>query len=180
MINRKIFFVFTFVFSCFQTFSQEKFEINSTLWEFELPENFVRNDVVESSEFEGDSAFFLEVSKPNSPEMNIMSVTTYSNFNLKSMTAGVYANSLLNSMKNNFRNENLQADVYLDKLKIDGISFFVIHSDVLDPHNEERFMASVYIAEIDDREFNLMILYDNDEDGFALENTLLNSKFIQP
>src|SRR5690606_38736222 len=136
MINRKIFFAFTLVFSCFQTFSQEKFEINTTLWEFELPENFVRNDVVESCEFEGDSAFFLEVSKPNSPEMHIMSVTSYSNFNLKPMTAGVYANSFLNSMKNNFKDEMLRADVYLDKLRIDGISLFVIHSDVFDPHTE--------------------------------------------
>lgn len=176
---RKTLFVLTFFFSCFQVFGQEEFSINTTIWKFELPENFVRNDVVESSEFEGDSAFFLEISKPDSPEMNFMNVTTYSNFNIKSMTAGVYANSLLNSMKNNFRKENLEADVYLDKLEIDGISFFVIHSDVKNPYDEDRFMASVYVAEIDDREFNLMILYDNDEDGFALENALFNSKFIR-
>ncbi len=176
---RKTLFILIFAFGCIHSFGQEEFQINNTTWQFELPENFFREDIIENSDIDGKLTHILELVTPDSPDMNFMSVTTYPNFNYKLMSADVYANSVLKSLKNDFLTDNLEAEMYLDRTEIDGISFYVIHSDVRDPFLEERYMASVYLAEIDDKELNITILYDNDEDGFALENALFNSKFTQ-
>lgn len=148
--------------------AQEIFHLDSLHWNYQKPEGF---------EISATQDYFLSVLKPEEKQVNNLYVSYLLNPNIPKLTLEIYVFSLVDTFKKGYNTADFSADVQMERKKINGQVFYLIRSNILHQESNYQYVSDVYLAEINGKEFNVTITYDNDEDKMKLEESFFNSFF---
>jgi hypothetical protein len=148
--------------------AQEIFQLDSLQWNYQIPDGF---EISESHDF------FLTVLKPEEKHVNNLNVSYLLNPNIPKLTLEIYVFSLVDTFKKGYNTPDFSADVQMERKKINGQVFYLIRSHILHQESNYQYVSDVYLAEINGKEFNVTITYDNDDDKMKLEESFFNSFF---
>lgn len=151
-------------------FSQEIFQLGDSQWHYLIPEGYSATDT------EGDENVLITIWKNQINDLNTLSASFVQNDNMNKLTPEVYAFFLKDTYEKALNNGELNAEVELSKLSIDERMFYSIECSILHPVYNYRYVLKYLFTSINDKEFSVQIIYDNDEDKNLLEQSLLNSK----
>ena len=190
----KRFFVIIIILFSHYLIGQKNYKINSSTWLYTAPINYISKiDNFEKERKKGekylkkeekevtfstDDVILLSLQKKDS-STNVIFVTYKNNFNIKNHTLNGYAQILKEILIRNGKNEypNNESSVTVDKILIDKIKFNVIRQTIF--FNDENYIGTkdFYIAEIDEKEFMIVVANVNEEDRKNVKNSILNSTF---
>lgn len=171
---RKFYFVWILMGFVWNSVSaQEIFQLDSVYWQIHTPENFKL-----TKEFNSQIEFNIcSIFKPEESHVNKLNATYISNQNLKNLTLEIYAFSLVETFKKGYNSGDFSAEVQLERKKIQDIPFYLIRSQIRHLESDYQYISDVYLTEINGKEFNVTLIYDNDEDKQTLEEIFYNSSF---
>ena len=190
----KRFFVIIIILFSHYLIGQKNYKINSSTWLYTAPINYISKiDNFEKERKKGekylkkeekevtfstDDVILLSLQKKDS-STNVIFVTYKNNFNIKNHTLNGYAQILKEILIRNGKNEypNNESSVTVDEILIDKIKFNVIRQTIF--FNDENYIGTkdFYIAEIDEKEFMIVVANVNEEDRKNVKNSILNSNF---
>ena len=190
----KRFFVIIIILFSHYLIGQKNYKINSSTWLYTAPINYISKiDNFEKERKKGekylkkeekevtfstDDVILLSLQKKDS-STNVIFVTYKNNFNIKNHTLNGYAQILKEILIRNGKNEypNNESSVTVDEILIDKIKFNVIRQTIF--FNDENYIGTkdFYIAEIDEKEFMIVVANVNEEDRKNVKNSILNSTF---
>ena len=190
----KRFFVIIIILFSHYLIGQKNYKINSSTWLYTAPVNYISKiDNFEKERKKGekylkkeekevtfstDDVILLSLQKKDS-STNVIFVTYKNNFNIKNHTLNGYAQILKEILIRNGKNEypNNESSVTVDEILIDKIKFNVIRQTIF--FNDENYIGTkdFYIAEIDEKEFMIVVANVNEEDRKNVKNSILNSTF---
>ena len=190
----KRFFVIIIILFSHYLIGQKNYKINSSTWLYTAPityiskidnfekerkkgEKYLKKEEKEVT-FSTDDVILLSLQKKDS-STNVIFVTYKNNFNIKNHTLNGYAQILKEILIRNGKNEypNNESSVTVDEILIDKIKFNVIRQTIF--FNDENYIGTkdFYIAEIDEKEFMIVVANVNEEDRKNVKNSILNSTF---
>lgn len=155
------------------SFGQDVYHLDSVKWEVELPKSFY---VVNDSLTNGELLFQFKKEDPTT--VSSMMAAYVDSPNMQKLTSEVYVYYIYDYIKKSFNSDDFEAEVKLENLTIDGRKFNLIHSFVRHKETEFQYVSDLYFSEVNGKELNITIMYDNDEDKVLLEKSLHNSKFL--
>ena len=157
---------------------QQTFHLDQNIWEYEVPVDFQIESLKIDSLNVSNSKQLISISKNPLEAVNKLSVTYGESENMKKLTTEIYVFSLVDLYKKAYNNKEFKAKVEMERKKIANHIFYLIRSTITHIESEYVYVSDYYIAELNQKEFSVSITYDNDEDKFLLEESLLNSKFL--
>lgn len=174
--------VFCLVFVLLTHFllGQYNFELSEDMrWQYAAPIGYA----VESDEDESDNMIaksvneLISVYKDINEQVNKLSVIYGENFDLNKMATEVYVMTLVDHYKKSYNDGVFKADVDMSIKVVANKVFYLIRSEIRHLESNYKYISDLYIARLNDNEFSVNIVYDNDEDKFLLEDSFFDSKF---
>ncbi|WP_130736516.1 hypothetical protein [Flavobacterium sp. J27] len=172
---------------------QKTYKINTITWTYTTPINYIpKIDNFEKERKRGeeylkqeanitsstDDVILLALEKKDS-SANAIFVSYKNNLTIKEHTLNGYTQLMKDLLIENCKKEypNNKSTVIIDEMVIDNIKFNVIRQTTL--FEEEGFVGtkSFYIAEIDEKEFMILLINIDEEDRKNAENSVLKSTF---
>ena len=190
---RRFFVTIIILFSNY-LIGQKNYKINTSTWIYTAPINYISKidnfekerkkgeEYLKKEEkemtFSTDDVILLSLQKKDSSS-NVIFVTYKNNINITNYTLNGYAQILKEILIRNGENEypNNESSVTVDEILIDKIKFNVIRQTIF--FNDENYIGTkyFYVAEIDEKEFMIVVANVNEEDRKNVENSILNSSF---
>ncbi|WP_072995965.1 hypothetical protein [Pseudozobellia thermophila] len=175
--------------------AQKKYRVGETIWVYEKPTGFITRsdnfekviqtgeDYIEKTEnrLSNDDVVLTSIAKSDSSDINMALASYKSNINIKKLSLKGYAYKLGEYFKRNPSEEynELNLSVEVVEQTIDNKLFYVIEREVTLVENNYRYMSAYYVTEIDNKEFSIVMVCDNENDRRKIEKSILNSKFRQ-
>jgi|26BtaG_2_1085354.scaffolds.fasta_scaffold00011_94 hypothetical protein len=158
--------------------SQQTFQLDQKIWQFDVPFDFQMETYENDSLNLSNSNQLISVYKNPSDAVNKISVTYGENQNMKKLTTEIYVFSLVDLYKKAYNNTEFMAKVEMERKKISNHVFYLIRSTITHLESEYIYVSDTYTSELNEKEFSVNITYDNDDDKFLLEQSFLNSRFL--
>lgn len=160
--------------------AQITFELSENLtWEYSPPVGYV----IDSEENESENMIaknvneLISVYKDVNEQVNKLSVVYGENYDLNQMATEVYVMTLVDYFRKSYNDEHFQAEVDMSLKVIANKVFYIIRSEIRHLESNYKYISDLYIARLNDNEFSVNIVYDNDEDKFLLEESFYDSRF---
>lgn len=191
---KRFLFIFILFLSNFLS-AQKSYKINTATWIFKAPKNYIAKadnfeKAVKAGEeylkkeenidtFSTDDVVLLTLEKEDSSP-NVIMVSYKNNSSIQDHTLNGYADIVKEMLLRNANNEYPDAEnaVINEEIKIDKITFNVVRQNSF--FKEKNYLATkyFYIAEIDNKEFMVVVVNTNEEDRKNAVKSVLDSKFI--
>ena len=172
--------------------AQKKYRIDKTIWVYEKPDGFItRSDnfekVVQKGEdyiektkntSSNDDFILVSIAKSDSLDVNMVLASYKSNINIDKLSLKGYAYKLGEyfSRSSGKTNEQKLTVGVVEKI-IDDRLFYVIEREVTLVKDNYSYMSAYYVTEIDNKEFSIVMVCDNENDRRKIEKSILTSKF---
>ena len=187
-------FLLTFLVPTILSFRQKTYKINKASWTYTTPENYkTRIDNFSSAINKGDSVIrqnttgteqpddehiLLSVAKSDSIDINILLAAYKENSNIKKFTMKGYITQFIEFMKYNYEKLGSNVNITTKEILIDKINFSVIETKIYHKEINYTYWTAMYIAELSNKEFSISVTFDNEKDKKAIEQSILQSKFV--
>ena len=187
-------FLLTFLVPTILSFGQKTYKINKASWTYTTPENYkTRIDNFSSAINKGDSVIrqnttgteqpddehiLLSVAKSDSIDINILLAAYKENSNIKKFTMKGYITQFIEFMKYNYEKLGSNVNITTKEILIDKINFSVIETKIYHKEINYTYWTAMYIAELSNKEFSISVTFDNEKDKKAIEQSILQSKFV--
>lgn len=160
--------------------AQINFELSENLiWEYTPPVDYIIDSYEDESEnmFAKDVNELIGVYKDINEQVNKLSVVFGENYDLNRMSTEVYVMTLVDFFKKSYNDDDFQAIVDMSLKVVANKVFYMIRSEIRHLESGYKYISDLYIARLNNKEFSINIVYDNDEDKFLLEDSFYDSKF---
>lgn len=191
---KKFIFILILFLSNFLS-AQKSYKINTVSWIFKAPKNYVakadnfEKEVKAGEEylkkeenidtFSTDDVVLLTLEKEDSSP-NVIMVSYKNNSSIQDQTLNGYADIVKEMLLRNANHDYPDAEnkVINEEITIDKITFNVVRQNSF--FKEKNYLATkyFYIAEIDNKEFMIVVVNTNEEDRKNAVKSVLDSKFI--
>ena len=192
-LSKKIIVIFLATIFTNVIFSQKKIKIDKTTWTYTIPKGFeisnlgLENNIQRGENYikkipnhksSSDDVILLSLTKNDSSDINRVFASYTSNANIKKFTLDLYAKKLEQFFKKNIKNDTLKSKitVTLTQHHINDILFYCITKKTT-INKKYRFYSQFYVTEIDNKEFSIVAIFDNEIDKSLIINSILNSEF---
>ena len=173
-------------------FGQNNYKINKHTWSYSKPSDYiVRIDNFEKTretgenylkenpdvKLDNDEVVLFSLAKSDSIQINIIQASYSNNDNIKKLTPKVYSEQLADFFRQNPKETNPKnlVSVKVDEVYINDFKFFAIEKNVDYTEHDYLFTSIYYFTEIDNKEFTIVALFDNEKDRKKIINSILNS-----
>ena len=186
--------LFTGLLSCAQKDLRKNYEIEKTIWKYEIPKDFkikidnfkeivdlgneyFKKDTI--NKVANDDVVLLSIVKSLNKNMNMLSVSYRPNDNITQFTIKGYAEKMKELFENtpNKNDPNIIEKVIIEKLNIDGKEFYNLKKITEYIKEKYTYTSEFIVTEIDKREFSFVLITDNLNIRAELMNSLINSEF---
>ncbi|WP_289064218.1 hypothetical protein [uncultured Zobellia sp.] len=187
------FIVIIFLLAISVSHAQKNYRIEDTIWTYEKPRGFItRSDNFErviqtgtdhikktESKSSNDDVILISIAKSDSSDVNMVLASYKNNINIKKFSLKEYAYKLGEYFKRNPSEENDEQNLSVEVVEqtIDNKLFYVIEREVTLVENNYSYISAYYVTEIDDKEFSIVMVSDNESDRRKIEKSILTSKF---
>ncbi len=165
-----------FIFLCYLSFGQEVYQLDSIDWVYQKPEGFEYNKNEQNNYLFANNELF-SISKNDDLNFGALEAAYSSDQNLKNLTPEVYVYVLKDNFEKSFNTDKFKANVSVATQFIDNRKFYLVRNFVTEADSGMSFYVDFYFIDIAEKELNITIVYNNDEDKIALEQSFFNSKF---
>ena len=166
----------------------------STTWIYDIPDGFIVTNygldkAVESAEdylekssepqSSNDDVMLLSLVRKDSSDINRVLVSYKSNSNIRNSSLREYAIKLGAFFEESAVDDTVQSEtsVGVAEKYIDDILFYCITKKTTFLKNKYTYSSQYYVAEIDDKEFSIVAIFDNEKDRFNIVSSIIHSKF---
>jgi len=179
--------------SIFST-GQKSYKIYKTYWRIEKPKNYIfRIDNFDSASERGDKfinknydlgkqsnddKILFSAGRKDSLDVNMILGSYKNNSNIVKFTLKGYVDKLAAFFESGYKKQGAEIKLTIKTQTISNEKFYVIENKIYFKEKNYTYWTTMYIAEIDNKEFNIMATYDNEQDKKEIENSILKSKFV--
>ena len=188
---KKKYLIVLFILSITFGFSQNSYRIQNKIWKFEKPKNFVIKvdnfvDLVKTGEdfLKKDKKFNLNVEETilisivqKDTTSNNLLVANYSNNNnIKKFGLNGYVDKMVEFFKEKYKELGSEITITKNEIQISSVKFFVIENTINHKAQNYKYKTRMYFAEIENTEFNISCVTDNEIDEKNILTAIMNSE----
>lgn len=185
-------YIILFFLSSIIGFSQNNYRIQNRIWTFEKPKNFVIKvdnfiDLVKTGEdflekderlnLKVEETILLSIAQKDTTSNNLLIASFSNNNNIKRFSLSGYVDKMVEVFKEKYKELESEVNITKKELQISGVKFYVIENTINHKTKNYTYKTKMYIAEIENTEFNISCVIDNEVDENNMTKAIVESKF---
>lgn len=189
----KYLFIVALLCLYFVSFGQKMYKINSVNWTYAKPENYTFrvDNFVETIKIgeqyiekngrgatnSTDDVILFSIAKSDSSDLNIALASYKGNQNIKAFTLKGYVNKLVEVFKKSYDDNGSKSEITAKALSIDQHDFYLVEANITQKARNFSYGVIYFVAEIDEKEFTIAVIYDNEIDKQLMVESISKSVF---